>query len=387
VSGRLVPLRLYYFASFAALGAYAPFFPRWLEARGVVGLAMGLVAGLVPAMGVLGPPAVGVLADALHARGSLLRVCALGSSLAMAALALAAWTGRASSVGVVFAAVLVYAVFRSPMVMLADVINLEQVRAAGTTYGAIRLWGSLGFLVAALAVGRAVDPQALGALPATVAVLLLAAFVSALPLPARPVPAHLPGAGDARALVVSPSFGPFLIISLLAQVAHSGYDLCFSLHLRDLGATDGTTGAAWALGVVVEIAFMASASRLVARFSAPRLLVAALFGATVRWALLATVYSVPLLLLLQPLHALSFALWWIASLAYLDARAPAHAMATAQGLFTAAVAAGSVIGMVAWGTLYRRSAGSAVFGAATVIALLATLLAARWAASEAEHRP
>ncbi len=87
MSGRLVPLRIYYFASFAALGAYAPFFPRWLEARGVVGVSMGLVAGLVPAMGVLGPPAVGVLADALRVRGSLLRVCSLGACLAMAALA------------------------------------------------------------------------------------------------------------------------------------------------------------------------------------------------------------------------------------------------------------------------------------------------------------
>src|SRR6516225_6753922 len=39
-----LPLRLYFFASFAALGVYSPFFPRWLVARGVEGISLGAVA-------------------------------------------------------------------------------------------------------------------------------------------------------------------------------------------------------------------------------------------------------------------------------------------------------------------------------------------------------
>jgi hypothetical protein len=50
------------------------------------------------------------------------------------------------------AAVFFYAAFRSPMVMLADVVALERARSAGTTYGRLRLWGSVGFLMAALAI-------------------------------------------------------------------------------------------------------------------------------------------------------------------------------------------------------------------------------------------
>src|SRR4051794_6507260 len=59
------PLRLYFFASFAALGIYSPFFPRWLVARGVEGVAMGAIVATLPAMGVIGPPVVGLLADSL----------------------------------------------------------------------------------------------------------------------------------------------------------------------------------------------------------------------------------------------------------------------------------------------------------------------------------
>jgi MFS transporter, PPP family, 3-phenylpropionic acid transporter len=377
--GRLLPLRLYYFASFAALGAYNPFFPRWLEARGLTGLSMGVVAALIPAMGILGPPAVGFLADALGLRGSLLRVACLGAGVSMAALAALGLGGGAPAFGAVFMAVLGYAVFRSPMIMLADVVALERAHAARTTYGALRLWGSVGFLAGVLAVAHSLDPRASVPLPATIAALLLIAFLSAWTLPAKPSSPRLPVAREARALLAAPSFALFLVVSTLAQMTHAGYDLCFSLHLRDLGVLDARIGVAWGIGVVSEVVLMAFAERLCARFSAPRLLAFALLGAAARWALLASLRSLPVLLALQPLHALSFGLWWVASVAFVKERAPAQALATAQGLFSAAIAVGSVAGMLVWGAVYRRAGGAAVFGAAGAIALAGALLATSWA--------
>jgi PPP family 3-phenylpropionic acid transporter len=186
-------------------------------------------------------------------------------------------------------------------------------------------------------------------------------------------------AREARALLAAPSFAVFLAVSLLAQGAHAAYDLCFSLHLRDLGATDALIGLAWAIGVVFEVALLRCVEPLVARFGAPRLLAAALLGAGIRWALLAVVRPLPVLLALQPLHAISFALWWTASVAHVKDRAPAHALAAAQGLFTAFVGAGSVAGMLGWGTIYRRAGGGAVFGTAAAVAVAAAILATAWA--------
>jgi PPP family 3-phenylpropionic acid transporter len=377
VSARLVPLRVYYFASFAAFGAYLPYFPTWLEARGVQGIAMGIVAGLLPAMGVLGPPSVGLVADALGLRGSLLRVACLGAAASMATLAAGALTGSLSF-AVIVATVVAYGVFRSPMAMLADVVALERARAAGTTYGKLRLWGSLGFLVAALLVGRVLDPRAGGPLPGTIAALLGVAFLASLPLPAKPVVAHLPVAREARALLASRPFALFLGIAVLSQLAHASYDLCFSLHLRDLGASDGMIGAAWAIGVLFEVLLMAVAERLTARVAEPQLVALALFGAALRWTLIGALPSVPALLVLAPLHAVSYALWWVASLAFVKARAPGHALATAQGLFSAAAATGSVSGMLAWGVLYRHAGGAAVFGLAAAISLGASIVALGW---------
>jgi PPP family 3-phenylpropionic acid transporter len=375
---RLSTLRFYYAACFMALGVYLPFFPRWLEARGVHGAAMGVVSASLPAMGLVGPPLFGILSDRLGVRGALLRVACVGAFSCMGALGAAFALGHPLGFAGIFAAVLAFSFFRSPMISLADVITME-LAGAGAGYARTRLWGSLGFLVAAVTAGRFLDPTAPAALPLTIAAGLFVALLAAWTLPAKSAAPPLPALGKASALLARTDLRLFFGAAFLAQIAHCNYDLCFTLHLRDLGASDGLVGISWALGVASEVALMAGSAWIFRRFTPPSLIAFALFGAATRWALIASVTSIPVLLLLQPLHGLSFALMWLASLSYVKESAPAGALATAQGLFSAALAAGSVLGMPLWGALSRHSGGSATFRAAAIVALAAASLALAWA--------
>src|SRR6185437_1615873 len=110
----IIPLRVLYFCSFAALGAFAPFFPRWLEARGMRGIAMGAILATLPAMGLVGPPLAGIVADGLGRHHGLLRVTSLGACLALVVLAIVAAVGVKLTFVVLFALVLFHAAFRSP---------------------------------------------------------------------------------------------------------------------------------------------------------------------------------------------------------------------------------------------------------------------------------
>jgi PPP family 3-phenylpropionic acid transporter len=177
--------------------------------------------------------------------------------------------------------------------------------------------------------------------------------------------------GHVRALLGAADFRLFLLVSFLGQAAQSSYDLCYSLHLRDLGVPGSIVGAAWAIGVVAEVALMGWGAPLLARAPPPRLLLIAFGGAAIRWLLVASVRSPAAQLGLQPLHALSFGLMWLASLAYTKDRVSPHILATAQGLFTTSMSAGSVVGMLVWGALYRRSGGGATFGTAAVVSACA----------------
>jgi PPP family 3-phenylpropionic acid transporter len=368
-------LRVYYACSFAALGVYLPYFPRWLEARGIAGWAMGAVAASFPAMGVLGPPLFGLLADRLGLRGSLLRLASGGAFVAFAALAAIALGGE-PSLGLVLAAVVAFAFFRAPMVMMADVLALE--RAEGSRgYGGQRLWGSLGFLASAVACGRWLDVGAALPLPLAIAATLLVALLVSFALPARAAAPRAPIPEHVRALVAAGDMRRFLAASFLGQAAHAAYDLLFTLHLRDLGVPAGDIGVAWAVGVLAEVALMAASARVLALAPPARLLTLAFAGAALRWLLVALAPSAALLFALQPLHAVSFCLMWLASVAYLRARAPAHVLASAQGIFVATIGAASAAGMLVWGAAYRVWGAGTIFVLAAVVAGLASLVAAR----------
>lgn len=376
---RLLPLRVFYFASFAALGAFAPFFPRWLVARGVEGLAMGMVLATLPAMGLLGPPVFGVLADVMGVHGRLLRLVSLGAALSLLALALAGGIGRPITFVVLFGLVLAHAAFRAPMVVMADVIAIDQAPRAGVSYGRVRNWGSVGALVGSIGVGHVVDPRSPTGLPVAVAAPLLVAFAASVALPERERPQRHPLMGEARALLSSPDVPIFLAAAFAAEIALSSYDVGFTLRLGELGASPAFVGGAWAAGVISEIALMAAAGRLIERFTPSRLVVAALVTAAIRCALLGSLRSLPIIAAIQPLHALSVALFWISSISYVKARVAPCARASAQGLFAAVMAGGTAVGMLLWGIVYRHGGGRVLFGAASVAALGAALLALLWA--------
>jgi PPP family 3-phenylpropionic acid transporter len=78
---------------------------------------------------------------------------------------------------------------------------------------------------------------------------------------------------------------------------------------------------------------------------------------------------------LQPLHAVSFGLTWLAEVTYASRRFPAEVLATAQGLFATAMGLGSAAGMVLWGWAYQRAGGPFMFAGAACFAVCASALA------------
>lgn len=382
----LLPLRVLYFFSFAALGVFGPFFPRWLLAQGVDGFAMGAILATLPAMGLIGPPLVGSVADMFGRHRAVLRMTTVGAFLAIVVLAVVAGTGVRITFLEIFAIILAHAAFRSPMVVMTDVVAIDQAPKAGVSYGRVRSWGSIGSLVGAVGLARVIDPSSAVALPlATAAPFALAALAS-FALPEAEPPRRLSLRGASRALATSPDILNFMATVFISEIALCSYDFGFVLRLGELGAPTPTIGAAWALGLASETALLTFAGRLVARFTPARLVVVALLVAAVRCALLGTLTSVPALVAIQPLHAASVALFWISCVSYVKGRAAPEAAASAQGLFAAVVAAGTAVGMLLWGTIYRAGGSRATFLGAAVAALVASGIAVAWTTRAHEIR-
>ena len=361
-----VALRVYYFVSFGAIGAYIPYFPAWLEAQGVRGLEMSSITSLMPFVGLLSPLIFGIAADALGLRGSLLRFAVSGALLPFLLLSVLTLLGVDVGYRIVFGAIAVYAFFRAPMVIIADVSALER----STEYGRTRLFGSLGFAVVAVATGLLVDPARRAALPTTIALCFMVTLAVSFALPSRIERAPRPVLADALRLARQPPFVSFLAVTFLWCAAHVAYDLCFSLHVRDLSHSSGTVGIYWGLGVVSEIGLMAFASGLMSSGAPARFFPICLGVAAFRFAVIAKADSLGVIAWMQPLHAVTFALMWVSCVEFVKVSAPPHLLATGQSMFSMAAGLGGGIGMLFWGPMYARGGGALVFGTAGALVAL-----------------
>ena len=141
----LLPLRLslFYAAYFLVIGIQLPFWPLWLEGRGLTAAEIGVVLSVALWVRIVTIPVAGVVVDRTGGRGAALIVLS-GSSLAASLLYLPIggfWP-------ILLVTVLVSACF-SPVMNLGDNLTLLIARAKHLDYGRMRLWGSMSFIAAA----------------------------------------------------------------------------------------------------------------------------------------------------------------------------------------------------------------------------------------------
>jgi PPP family 3-phenylpropionic acid transporter len=142
------------------------------------------------------------------------------------------------------------------------------------------------------------------------------------------------------------------------------------------GISAMTAGLLWSVSVAAEVVVFLRIGPSLLRILSPAgaITVAALAGA-VRWSVAAVTADVTALLLIQPLHGLTFALLHLACMRLLAQSVPAHLAATAQALYgVVAVGAATALLTSASGWLYAHL-GSAAFAMMGLLCLAALPLA------------
>src|SRR5262249_13897040 len=132
---------------------------------------------------------------------------------------------------------------------------------------------------------------------------------------------------------VSPAFLLVTAAASLTQASHAVYYGFATLSWSAAGFDGRLIGALWALPVVAEIVLFAGAERLPPALRGITLLTLGAVGAVLRWSVMAFDPSIPVLTLVQCLHAFSFAATHLGSIAFLARAAPGGRGATAQGAF------------------------------------------------------
>jgi MFS transporter, PPP family, 3-phenylpropionic acid transporter len=369
-------LRAAYLFLYVGVGSFLPFFAAYLRGLGFSGGEIGTLQ-MIPA--VLAPAVALGWAAWSDRHGSptdgLKRAAAVA---AVAGLALP-FARSPAAIGVVLALV---ALGDRAIVPLLDATTLEASRRGGPAYASIRLWGSIGFCLAALGVGRALAARGErpgdALVPAVMAAAIVAYALVLWSLPRTPAAAQgsRPGRADVRALLHDRALLAFFGVCFLHWTAVGPYHLFFGVLVRERGLPSDVTGLAMTAGVAAEILALLAAPRLERRFSPRALLAAAFAVSALRWFFTARVESGAGLVALQLGHGLTFGLFWATAMASLGVLVPPRLRATGQAILTAVLAASNAVAFQAAGRLYDlHGAAAPLFGWAAALELLALLAA------------
>lgn len=348
-------LSAFYFFTFGGLGGILPFLPLLLAGQGLSPSQVGWVMLIGPICNLVAPPAWGWVADAFSARVLLLRLTGIGC--AAGALAFLAGTSFVWSM----VAMGLYSVFRAPILPLADTAAHAALGDEDHRFADIRIWGSLGFAAFAFSIGQFEGTSRPALMLGLTAFAYLMSSASTVRLRSPKIVRQGPVIKGAMQFVLQPQIIALFVGSGLYYIAHGAYDVYFGLHMRALGHSDGFVGLGWLVAVASEVVLMRFAPRLLRNRGGEGLLVISAAASILRWVVLSQAEAQWAILFAQSLHALTFGLWYLALVRYIQVRAPEAARTTVQAISQAAHGLGMMVGYVAGGQIFEALGGSTLF--------------------------
>ncbi len=358
---------------FAHIGFFNPYLPLWLKELGFGLVAISLLTSVQSATRLFAPYAWGTLSDRTGERVRLLRY---GATAALV-FSLALWMPLGGVA--MFVVLLLMFMHTSAMMPMSEAALAHLVSQGGAfdarRYGRVRLWGSLGFLATVLTAGWWFERFGMGHFPLWTAVTLLAVVISAWCLPDSKEPVHqAEGHPDMGPVLRQRPVRWFFAAVFFHVLSHIFIYVFFSLYLDSLGYSKAMIGMLWAVSVVIEIVWFLTQGRWLPRLSLTGWLVLASALMVLRMGITAGLsWVLPMLLLAQALHAITFAAHHSVCIALLSHHFPGRLRGRGQALYTV-VGYGlpGVLGGLGGGLLSSTQGLSSVFWFAGGCALVAT---------------
>jgi PPP family 3-phenylpropionic acid transporter len=358
-------ISIQYALYFGTLGVFLPYFNLYCHHLGFSGVQIGALSSLRSVVLVVFSLAWGAVADRFQIRKALYVLCNVVSTLVWS------FYFMADTFWAMFVVTACYGVFYAPVIAFLETFSMDLLAGGKSAYGRIRVWGSMAFIVVVTTVG-----WALGWLP--IAAILVFIFsggvllsLVALKMPEAPGKASAPSFRKSIKAFIHQRVLVFLFCAFLMLAGHGAYYGFFSIYLESLGFGSSFIGVAWALAIIAEIVVMINSRRIFAYVSLEKALAIAFIIAVFRWVLLGTLQAWYAILLLQILHAGTYAVFHMASILYMDHLSPEHAKTLGQSINNAVTyGLGLMAGFFISGVLYEQAGASATFWVSAMLALL-----------------
>jgi PPP family 3-phenylpropionic acid transporter len=376
-------LSAFYYFYFATLGGFLPYWSLYLKNSGFNPIEIGELSALLIGTRIIAPNLWGWIADHTGKSLLLIRIASFFASLLFAGFLLAhnyfwfAWI----TIGFSF--------FWNAVLPQFEAVTLFHLKNEPHRYSRIRLWGSVGFIVTVLGIGRLLDSQPIELLPIVIITLLISSWGVTLITPDAKAMSHGTAPLEMSQIIKKPEVLAFFVVNILLQVAHAPYYVFYSIYLKHHHYSATVTGLLWALGVLAEIVLFVYMSRLLNRFSLREILLFSLVLATGRWLIIGWCPEYfGLLIIAQLFHAATFGGAHIVAIHLVHFYFGGQHQGKGQALYSSlSYGLGGMLGSLYSGYYWESLGSRLVYSMAAICCSIAFVIAYAWVGRENAQNP
>jgi PPP family 3-phenylpropionic acid transporter len=351
----LLTIRFQYFSYFAVLGIFLPYFNLYCYHLGFSGGQIGALSAVRSLVMVASSIVWGLLADRLNLRRRIYIWCSAASALTWLLFL------TTTDFWLMLLFTVIYVCFYAPIIAFLEAFTMDELRIRKESYGQVRAWGSVSFILVVILFGRAIDHFPIRLILVLIFAGSLLQALGALRMP-RFETVDLSLNPKISENLLNRHVGIFLLCGFLMLVSHGTYYGFFSIHLENYGYSRAFIGLTWAVASIAEIVVMIKSEAVFKRFTLERVLIFSFGVAIIRWLVLFTVHSPVLILLAQILHAVTYGTFHMASILYMDRLTTGKTKTIGQVANNAVqYGLGLMTGFFINGFLYERTGSNVLF--------------------------
>ncbi|HOM01691.1 MAG TPA: MFS transporter [Acetivibrio sp.] len=316
-------LILFYSLLYMAFAVFGVFMPVYLEGLGYDNTDIGTLLSISSFVGLFAQPVWGVVSDRAKSKNTVLKTLLIFSSIAILMFRLS------GNYYYIFAVMVFYAFFQTPIIPIGDAITLEYITATRWKYGPIRLAGALGYAVMAF-LGGALTKKNINGIFFICFVIGIMSLLTTFKIPA--VKGHQSNGKKLSILEVFKNRELVLLMgfTVVVHTTMGFYNTFFPIHYKNMGADNALLGLAVFIGSASEIIFLVFGDRIIKRLGIKATLFGAAFVAVVRWAILGFIDNIYLVLVFQVLHGFIYIVLAYSMATYINNEVPLELKASGQ---------------------------------------------------------
>ena len=361
----------FYFFYFASIGVLIPYWGLYLKSLDFTAAAIGSMMAIIMATKIISPNVWGWIADHTGKRMAIVRLGGLLSIIAFAGVFISQEYWWLVSV------MMLFSFFWNATLPQFEATTFSHLGEQTHRYSAVRLWGSVGFIVAVWVIGQGLEGEKITLLPLIMMGLFISIWASSLVVPEEAA-GHLHLSDEPlRKVLKRPAVVALLVVCFLMQMGHGPYYTFYSIYMQDFGYSLSAIGYLWALSVLAEVLIFMRMHKLVPRFGLKNLLIVSLLLASSRWLIIALFpLNLPVMIFAQVLHAASFGVYHAVAIQFIHQYFVAQHQGKGQALYSStSFGAGGAIGSLYAAYTWDSLGTTPTFFIASAVSLIAAFIA------------